>query len=221
MSKEATGTDLTAATGATGAASGDATAPDAAPDITPIDRPAAARDFDFLIGRWRVRHKRLKERLAGCDTDDPANWTEFETAHECWHILGGLGNVDRAWGEFAGAYYEGVSIRSFDANPAHPRGGEWLIYWMDTGNPAPAFQVRGNFDEAGESGEFFGEDEVAGATYPLRFRWWRYPDAAPGAPAAKWDQAYKLPDSGAGEGKWEVNWVMEFTGDSSERRKKD
>ena len=168
------------------------------PNITPIERPAAARDFDFLVGRWRVRHKRLKERLVGCD-----EWTEFETDHECHYILGGLGNMDRQWGEFAGAYYEGVSIRSFAADPDHPRGGEWLIYWMDTGNPAPAFQVRGNFSDGSESGEFFGEDQLGGVTYPLRFRWWRL-----GPDWARWDQAYKLPDTEDGE--WEVNWVMEF-----------
>ena len=180
----------------------------AEPDITPIERPAAARDFDFLLGRWRVRHKRLKERLAGCDATDPRNWTAFETDHECWPILGGLGNVDRAWGEFAGAYYEGVSIRSFAADPAHPRGGEWLIYWLDTGNPAPAFQVRGNFAADGEEGEFFGEDELNGTLYPLRFRWWRL-----GPGWARWDQAFKLPDTADGEAgkeQWEVNWVMEF-----------
>jgi hypothetical protein len=174
-------------------------------DETPIDRPAAARDFDFLLGVWRVRHRRLSERLAGC-----SDWTEFETDHECGHILGGLGNIDRQWGEFAGAYYEGVTIRSFAADPAHPRGGEWLIYWMDTGNPAPAFQVRGNFapgreggqsGEAGESGEFLGAEEVDGTAFQLRFRWWRL---APGR--ARWDQAFRLPDSD----QWEVNWVMEF-----------
>ena len=168
---------------------------------TPIDRPPAARDFDFFVGRWRVRHRRLKERLAGCDADDPSNWTEFETNQECWHMLGGLANADRTWGEFAGAYYEGASIRSFAADAGHPRGGEWLIYWMDTGNPEPAFQVRGNFDEAGEFGEFFGEDVIGDQTYPLRFRWWRHADGT-----AKWDQAYQLPDSED----WEVNWVMEF-----------
>ena len=113
--------------------------------------------------------------------------------------------MDRQWGEFAGAYYEGVSIRSFAADPAHPRGGEWLIYWMDTGNPAPAFQVRGNFDESGEAGEFFGEDVIAGEIFPLRFRWWRL-DTKDGNMKAKWDQAYRLPDSE----EWEVNWIMEL-----------
>ena len=35
--------------------------------------PEGARDFDFLIGDWSVRHQRLGRRLAH-DT----NWVEFE-----------------------------------------------------------------------------------------------------------------------------------------------
>jgi len=32
-----------------------------------------SNDFDFLVGSWRVHHRRLKERLAGNH-----DWIEFE-----------------------------------------------------------------------------------------------------------------------------------------------
>ena len=48
-----------------------------------------AHDFDFLIGDWSVRHRRLKRRLIG-DTD----WMEFTSPATVWKILDGLGNVD-------------------------------------------------------------------------------------------------------------------------------
>jgi hypothetical protein len=35
-----------------------------------------ARDFDFLHGSWRIEHRRLKERLAGC-----GEWEEFGTGN--------------------------------------------------------------------------------------------------------------------------------------------
>jgi hypothetical protein len=38
-------------------------------------RPQPAKDFDFLQGRWLIHHKKLAERLVGCDI-----WDEFETA---------------------------------------------------------------------------------------------------------------------------------------------
>ena len=36
-----------------------------------------SRDFDFEFGTWRVRHRRLKERLAGCQ-----DWEEFSGESE-------------------------------------------------------------------------------------------------------------------------------------------
>ena len=52
-------------------------------------RPQGAKDFDFLQGRWLIHHKRLAERLVGCQT-----WQEFETPAANQLILGGLGNID-------------------------------------------------------------------------------------------------------------------------------
>src|SRR5207244_8679775 len=46
-------------------------------------------DFDFLFGRWRVHHRRLRERLAGCN-----EWQEFDGTSVAQPILGGLGNID-------------------------------------------------------------------------------------------------------------------------------
>jgi hypothetical protein len=46
-------------------------------------------DFDFFIGKWRVHHRRLKERLANND-----NWEQFEGTSTVQKILGDLGNMD-------------------------------------------------------------------------------------------------------------------------------
>src|SRR5207245_9809171 len=48
------------------------------------------KDFDFLIGSWKIRHRRLKERLKGC-----IERAEFEGTSEVWTILGGLGNMEQ------------------------------------------------------------------------------------------------------------------------------
>src|SRR6516165_10673296 len=45
--------------------------------------------FDFFIGRWKVAHHRLRERLVS-DT----HWENFAGACETRHIIGGLGNLD-------------------------------------------------------------------------------------------------------------------------------
>ena len=81
-------------------------------------RPPGAKDFDFLQGPWLIHHKKLAERLVGCEV-----WNEFRTPATNQLILGGLGNIDQCRTE-SGAFYEGASLRLFDK-----RAGIWRIYW--------------------------------------------------------------------------------------------
>src|SRR5215831_18490370 len=46
-------------------------------------------DFDFLIGKWKMYHRRLNKRLENCK-----DWTEFESTDDDRKILQGIGNVD-------------------------------------------------------------------------------------------------------------------------------
>ena len=48
-----------------------------------------ADDFDFLIGKWRVRHRRLKQRL-----ENNHEWIEFTGTMTSQKVLGGFGNID-------------------------------------------------------------------------------------------------------------------------------
>lgn len=121
---------------------------------------AVNNDFAFLYGKWTITHKRLNTRLAGA-----SDWSEFETDYEAWPLLGGLANVDKAYGDFNGAYFEGVSLRTYDKE-----SGEWMIYWMDTNHPALTEQVRGRFDENGV-GTFYGGELFQGRQVKLRFIW--------------------------------------------------
>ena len=66
-------------------------------------------DFDFLMGRWRLRHRRLKARLAGC-----REWDEFDSESTAIPILGGLGNIDDNVLDIPSGRYHAVSIRTFD-----------------------------------------------------------------------------------------------------------
>jgi hypothetical protein len=94
-------------------------------------RPPGAKDFDFLQGRWMIHHKRLAERLVGCQT-----WDEFTTPAAHQLILGGLGNIDHCRTE-SGDFFEGVSLRLFDKSSEI-----WRIYWMDTNGAILSLQSR-------------------------------------------------------------------------------
>lgn len=148
-------------------------------------------DWDWLVGRWNVRHRRLKERLAGS-----TEWDEFNGTSTLWLTLNGHGTVDDNWLDLPGGAYRAMGVRGFD-----PRTQQWSIWWLDERYPDSLGEpVRGGFRDG--AGEFNGEDTLRGQPIKVRFRWTEIT-----ANAARWEQAFS-PDAGA---TWEVNWVMQFT----------
>lgn len=162
----------------------------------PEERPAppGARDgrddFDFLVGRWAVTHRRLQQRLAG-DT----RWEEFGRACESRPIVGGLGNIDDNVLELPAGTYRAATLRVFD-----PATRLWSIWWVDGRAPRLEPPVHGCFE--GGMGTFFGDDVLDdGRPVRVRFTW---SDIT--ARFARWDQAFSA-DAGA---TWEHNWTMRF-----------
>lgn len=148
-------------------------------------------DWNFLVGSWTVRHRRLKARLAGS-----TEWEEFAGTCVSWPTLGGQGNVDDNLLELPGGTYRAVTIRAFD-----PAAGHWSIWWLDAryaGKLDPP--VHGSFTNG--VGTFIGDDTLNGKPITVRFRWSKITPTS-----AHWDQAFS-PDDGV---TWETNWHMDFT----------
>ena len=153
------------------------------------DRAGAGRDFSFQTGRWRVRHRKLKARLAGA-----TDWIEFDGTCDAWELLGGAGNVDDHWLDDPSGAYRAATFRRRD-----PASGDWSIWWLDPRFPAVDPPVHGRF--AHGVGTFLGEGEHQGRPIKVRFVW---SDITP--TSARWEQAFSA-DGGAS---WETNWVMQF-----------
>jgi hypothetical protein len=152
-------------------------------------RPQGAKDFDFLQGRWLIHHKKLAERLAGCQT-----WYEFKTPAANQLILGGLGNIDHLRIE-SSDFYEGASLRLFD------KGSKlWRIYWMDTNGATLYPPVEGSFSDT--VGLFRGHDQHKGVPVLVEFRWDK---TDPETPTCQ--QSFSADDGNT----WEVNWYMYFS----------
>lgn len=151
--------------------------------------PASA--FAWQEGSWQVRHRKLRERLAGC-----GDWAEFGGTCTAWPVLGGRGNVEDNRIDDPGGAYHAIAVRSFDA-----ASGLWSIWWLDGRSPSAIdVPVRGRFEDG--VGVFLAEDQWHGAPVTIRFRW-----SGITADSARWEQAFSA-DGGAS---WEVNWVMDFT----------
>jgi hypothetical protein len=149
-----------------------------------------SHDFDFWIGRWRIRNSRLKERLAAS-----TEWEEFDATGEARFLPGGIGNMDDfVVGEWRPGFV-GMTMRLFD-----PRTKLWSIYWADNVRCVLGPPVVGAFRDG--VGIFEGDDEHDGRPVRVRFQWTHEtPDTA------RWQQAFSA-DGGA---TWETNWVMNMT----------
>jgi hypothetical protein len=154
-----------------------------------LERPGAD-NFDFLIGRWQVRHRRLKRRLQGSD-----EWETFSGTSVASKLLGGHGNIDDNLIELPAGAYRAATLRAWD-----PGAGQWSIWWLDGRWPgrieAP---MRGAI--TGGVGRFFADDTFEGRPIQVRFLW-----SDIGAASARWQQAF----SADGGKTWENNWVMDF-----------
>lgn len=146
-------------------------------------------DFDFLFGSWSVRNRYLVGRLRGS-----SEWIEFPAAAQAWPLLDGMGNVDTYAAVRDGQVVHGTTLRLFD-----PQTREWSLYWADTIRAGVLYPpMIGRFD--GDTGTFFGDEEVDGQRVQCRFLWTR-------GDSPRWEQAF----SNDGGRTWETNWIMEFT----------
>lgn len=147
-------------------------------------------DFDFLFGRWRVSHRRLKRRLAGC-----VDWEAFSGTCEAWPLLDGLANVDDNLLELPAGPYRAATLRAFD-----PQTRQWSIWWLDGRSPQGLdVPVRGQFSNG--TGVFLADDVLDGRPIKVRFIW-----SDIGPTSARWQQAFSA-DEGV---HWETNWEMRF-----------
>ena len=150
-----------------------------------------AADFDFQQGCWRVKHRRLKVRLAGC-----TDWEEFDGTSEQRPVLGGQGNVEDNLIDLPGGSYRAVALRSYD-----PTSGSWAIWWLDARHPhALDVPVIGRFE--GGVGTFYADDTYDSRPVRMRFLWLGTDTATP-----RWEQALSVGDGQS----WETNWTMDFT----------
>ncbi|RXE95800.1 hypothetical protein [Pseudoalteromonas phenolica] len=151
---------------------------------------AGAQDFDFVIGNWRVHHKRLDNMFS-----EDKRWVEFEGLSSTSHILGGAGNVEDNLLYFPDGAFRAVAMRAFNAQT-----GRWSIWWLDGRFPDKVdTPVVGSFKN--NIGLFYADEVIKGRKTKVRFQW----DASmPNNP--KWAQAFSFD-----EGKsWETNWTMSF-----------
>lgn len=147
-------------------------------------------DFDFVFGKWKVRHRKLKERLKGSNV-----WEEFESTAVARRVWNGKANIDEIEGDSPSGPLQGMTLRLFN-----PKSQQWSLYWANSNNGFLDPPMIGSFKNG--VGEFYDQEMFEGRSIFCRFIWSEIT-----ANSCRWEQAY----SEDGGKTWEVNWIMEFT----------
>ncbi len=155
--------------------------------IITASKTSSKHDFEFLQGKWLMKHKKLKTRLQNNN-----EWIDFESTDENFGMmLDGLGNTDIYKATLEGKPFEGFTLRLFN-----PQTRLWSLYWVagNTGVLDPP--VVGSFE--GNIGRFYCKDVYKGTPVIVMFVWDK---TNPDEPV--WYQAFS-PDNGK---TWEWNWT--------------
>jgi hypothetical protein len=147
---------------------------------------SSSHDFDYLVGKWKMKNKHLNSRLNNCK-----EWTEFESTVENHNGLEGMGNFDVVRRDNKGKIYEGRTIRTFD-----PETRLWRLYWIDSNGGPIDPPVIGSFSNG--IGLFFGKDVQVGRPVIVVFKWDKRNPEMP-----VWSQAFS-DDNGK---TWEWNYT--------------
>ena len=154
--------------------------------------PGSSRnDYDFLMGKWTVKNRKLRSRLSG-----DKQWDEFDAVLELQEILLGIGNRETFTATIKEKPYEAIALRLFN-----PKTLLWTDYWADSNEGIlDANPAVGSFE--GKIGSFFSKDLFNGKLILVVYQW---DYTVPEHP--QWRQAYSE-DNGK---HWEWNWYMELS----------
>ena len=149
------------------------------------------KDFDFLVGSWKVRNRRLRGAAQGLDAVG-----RVRRARGGPPRVGSLANMDEYEGHAPFGLIQGMTVRLYDT-----ASGQWRLHWANRATGVFDTPMVGRFEE--RAGRILQPRASTRARRSTRAS--SGPASPP--PACRWEQALS-PDGGK---TWETNWIMEMT----------
>lgn len=164
---------------------------------TPISAQTQARqghdgqhDFDFEIGTWKTKLKRLVKPLSGSH-----DWTEYEGTTVVKKIMDGKANIVELVADGAMGHFEGVSLRLFN-----PASQQWSLNFVNIMSGTLSRPTIGEFKDG--RGEFYSQETVNDRAILVRFI-----ISNISFKSCHFEQSFST-DGGK---TWEVNWIADDT----------
>ncbi len=147
-------------------------------------------DFDFEIGTWQTRLRRLLHPLTGSTT-----WVEYEGATVVRKIWNGRANLVELEVDGPNGHIEGLNLRLYN-----PESHQWSLNFSNSKSGTLGPPTIGEFKNG--RGEFFDQETLNDRAILVRFVISNItPDSC------RFEQAF----SDDGGKTWEVNWIATDT----------
>jgi hypothetical protein len=148
------------------------------------------RDFDFHVGTWKTRLKRLVHPLSRSN-----EWTEYEGTTTVRPVWNGRGNLVELVAAGPAGHFEGLNLRLYN-----PQSRQWSLNFANARVGTVGLPTIGGFKDG--RGEFYNQETFDGRAVLVRFV------IVPiDVDTIRFEQAF----SDDGGKSWEVNWIATDT----------
>lgn len=156
-------------------------------DVQPAaEKRDGQHDFDFAIGTWHTRLKRLVRPLTGSTT-----WVELEGTTVVRKVWNGRANLAELKVDTADGPIQVLSLRLYN-----PQSRQWSLNAANSSSGTLSVPTVGEFKNG--RGEFYDQEVFEGRTILVRNVW---SDIT--ADSCRFEQSF----SDDGGKTWEVNWI--------------
>jgi hypothetical protein len=155
-------------------------------------------DFDFEIGTWKTKLKRLLNPLSGSTT-----WIEYEGTTVVRKVWNGRADLVELVADGPAGRFEGLSLRLYN-----PQSRQWSLNFANVKGGVMTQPTIGEFRNG--RGEFYSQDTLDGRAILVRFV---ISDIT--HDSCHFEQAF----SDDGGKTWEVNWIAVDTRMKDEPKK--
>jgi hypothetical protein len=148
------------------------------------------RDFDFEIGTWKTRLRRLVRPLTGSST-----WVEYEGTTVVRKVWNGRANLVELVVDGPAGHLEALSLRLYN-----PESRQWSLNFANSSVGTMSQPTIGEFKNG--RGEFFNQETLNGRSILVRFV-----ISEINADLYRFEQSF----SDDGGKTWELNWIATDT----------
>lgn len=143
-------------------------------------------DFDFELGTWKTKLKRMVNPLSGTQT-----WVEYEGTSVVRKVFNGMANLVELTVEGPAGHFKGLSLRLYN-----PQAHQWSLNFANMKNGVMTTPTIGEFKDG--RGEFYSQETLNGRAILVKFVISKIT-----SDSCRFEQSF----SDDGGKSWELNWI--------------